>query len=199
MSKQPKKFQSSHDPTFAIFAQEVAKGLEQNTVDDEGLSQRERFEELVAAERLFHETLLTYRIHRELYKRFIQLIRVVNNNILSARPFFRETSETFSTKITPALKSRDPDALKQFAINFHFIKFCKDNWIGLYPKKMDNIYKRIEKARTILVRANLPLAINRAKIFFRKTPKGHVSFTDMIQMSAIGLCQGIDKYVGEFK
>jgi DNA-directed RNA polymerase specialized sigma subunit len=199
MAKQPKKFQNSHDPTFTIFAQEVAKGIEQNTLEDKGQSQRQRFEELVSAERLFHETLLSYRIHREIYKKFIQLIRVVNNNILSARPYFRETSETFSTMITPALKARDPDALTPFAVNFHFIKFCKDNYIGLWPKKLEILYKRIELARTILIRANLPLAINRAKIFFRKVPKGQISFTDMIQMAAIGLSQGVDKYTGEFK
>lgn len=199
MSKSPKKFQSSHDPTFAAFAQDVAKGIEQNKDDDSGLSQKERFEELVTAERLFHEILLSYRIHREIYKRFIQLIRVINNNILSSRPFFRESSETFSSKITPALKARDPDALKSFSVNFHFIKFCKDNWIGIWPKKLEVLYKRIEKARTILIKANLPLAINRAKLFYRKTPKGHVSFTDMIQMAAIGLSQGIDKYTGSYK
>jgi DNA-directed RNA polymerase specialized sigma subunit len=134
-----------------------------------------------------------------MYKKFIQLIRVKNNNILSARPYFRESSDTFSGKITPALKTKDPEALKVFGINFHFVKFCKDNWIGLWSKKLELGYKRVEKARTILVQNNFPLAINRAKIFYRKTPKGHLTFMDMIEVSSMGLCAGIDKYTGPFK
>ncbi|CAM6005494.1 unnamed protein product [Sphagnum balticum] len=196
MSRQPKKFKDSHDPAFAQLAQEVANAIERNK---DGKTQKEQFEELVAAEKLFHETLLASRISTEIYKRFIQLIRIKNNNILSARPYFRESSDTFSTQITPALKARDPEAMKPFSINYHFIKFCKDNWIGIWSKKMDSIYLRTERARTVLVELNMPLAINRAKIFYRKTPKGHLSFMDMIEVSAMGLCAGIDKYTGPFK
>ena len=196
MAKQSKAFRDSHDPGFAQLAQEIAYAIEQNK---DGATQRQNFEELVTAERLFRETVLSYRISNEIYKRFIQLIRITNNNILSARPYFRESSDTFSTNITPALKTKDSEALKPFGINFHFVKFCKDYWIGLWPKKLETLYKRVEKARTVLIENNLPLAINRAKIFFRKTPKGHLSFMDLIQVSSMGVCAGIDKYTGEFK
>ena len=196
MSKQPKKFRDSHDPTFAQLALEIANAIERNK---DGTTQKQQFEELVTAERLFHETVLSYRISTEMYKKFIQLVRITNKNILSARPYFRESSDTFSSKITPALKTKDPEAMKAFDINFHFVKFCKDHWIGLWPKKLDAIYNRVEKARTILVQNNMPLAVNRAKIFYRKTPKAHLTFMDLIEVSAMGLCAGIDKYVGEFK
>jgi DNA-directed RNA polymerase specialized sigma subunit len=181
---------------FAQLAQEIARAIERNR---DGSTQKQQFEELIAAECLFHEAVLTYRISTEIFKRFIQLIRVVNNNILSARPYFRESSDTFSSKITPALKSKDPEVLKSFGINFHFVKFCKDNWIGLWPKKLEVLYRRVERARTILVENNMGLCINRAKIFYRKTPKGHLSFNDMIEVSSMGLCAGIDKYTGSFK
>src|ERR1035437_8771336 len=196
MSKPAKKFKDSHDPAFAQLALEIARAIELNK---DGTTQKQQFEELVSAERLFHEIVLSYRISTEMYKRFIQLIRISNNNILSARPYFRESSDTFSAKITPALKSKDPEALKEFNINFHFVKFCKDSWIGLWPKKLEAVYRRVERARTVLVQNNMPLAVNRAKIFYRKTPKGHLSFVDMIEISAMGLCAGIDKYTGEFK
>lgn len=196
MAKPQAKFKDSHDPIFAQLAQEIAKAIERNK---DGTSQRQQVEELNSAERLFHETVLSYRISTEIYKRFIQLIRITNNNILSARPYFRESSETFSAKITPALKAKDPEALKPFGINFHFVKFCKDHWIGLWPKKLEAIYRRVEKARTVLIENNMPLAVNRAKIFYRKTPKGHLSFIDMIEISSLGLAAGVDKYVGEYK
>lgn len=195
MAKQPKKFSSTHDPLFATLAQEIARTIESNK---DGSSQKQQFEELVAAERLFKDTLLTYKIHRELYKRFILHIRVVQNNILSARPFFRENSDTFSAKITPALKSKNPEGLTEFDINFHLIKFFKDNFIGLWPKKLEAIYQRVEKARTILITNNLPLAINRAKIFQRKTSNNHLTFLDLVEVSAMGLCAAVDKYNGPY-
>ena len=196
MSKPAKKFKDSHDPGFAQLALEVARAIELNK---DGTTQKQQFEELVNAERQFHEMVLSYRVNNEIYKRFIQLIRITNNNILSARPYFRESSETFSAKITPALKIKDPEALKPFGINYHFVRFCKDHWIGLWPKKLENAYKRVERARTKLVENNMPLAINRAKIFYRKTPKGHLTFLDLIEVSGLGLCAGIDKYTGEYK
>jgi DNA-directed RNA polymerase specialized sigma subunit len=195
MANPSKQFKDSHDPTFAILAQEVQRAIKKH---DDGRSQKERFEELVSAEQQFHETLLNYRISGEMYKKFISMIRVTNNNILSARPYFRESSDTFSAKITPALKTKDSEALKPFGINFHFVKFCKDNWIGLWPKKLEIAYNRIEAARTILIEVNMPLAINRAKIFYRKTPKGHLTFMDLIEVSAMGLAAAVDKYTGPF-
>ena len=196
MAKKSKPFRDAHDPLFTVLAQEIARGIEENKDDR---TQKERFEELVAAEQLFHQTVLSYRISTEIYKKFIQLIRVVNSNILSARPYFRESSITFSEKITPALKTKDPEAMKAFNINFHFVIFCRSSWIGLWPKKLEALYQRIEKARTILIKLNMPLAINRAKLFYRKVPKGPLSFNDMIQSSAMGLCAGIDKYTGSYK
>jgi DNA-directed RNA polymerase specialized sigma subunit len=196
MSKQPKKFKDTHDPGFSRLAIEVTKAIEANK---DGTTQKQQFEELVNAERLFHETLLSCRISTEMYKKYIQLIRICNQNILSARPYFRESSETFSTKITPALKAKDPEALKAFGINFHMVKFMKDSWIGIWPKKLEILFRRVERARTILIQNNLPLAINRAKLFYRKTPKGHLTFLDMIEVSSMGLCAAIDKYTGEFK
>lgn len=197
MAKQSNsKFKDNHDPLFAQLAQEVTRSIARNK---DGTTLRQQFEELVTAETDFHDTLLTYKIHREIYKRFIQLIRITNNNILSARPYFRENSETFSLKITPHLKGKTPEGLTPFAVNFHFVKFCKDSWIGLWPKKLEVMYRRVEKARTILVENNLPLALNRAKLFYRKTPKGHLSFMDLIEVSSMGLCAGVDKYTGEFK
>jgi DNA-directed RNA polymerase specialized sigma subunit len=196
MSKQPKKFQDTHDPAFAQLALEIARAIERNK---DGTTQKQQVEELVTAERLFHETVLSYRISTEIYKRFIQLIRITNNNILSARPYFRETSETFSADITPFLKNKDPEGLKKFHINYHFVRFCKDHWIGLWSKKIEGLYQRVKKARTILIENNMPLAVNRAKIFYRKTPKGHLSFMDMIELSAMGLAAGVDKYTGEYK
>lgn len=197
MAKKPSKaFRDGHDPIFSRLAKEVTSAIAKNY---DGSTQKQQVEELFAAEQQFRDAILSMRISSEIYKRFIQLIRIKNNNILSARPFFRETSETFSEKITPCLKNKDPEGLKVFDINFHFVQFAKDNWLGLWSKKMETSYQRVKRARTILIENNMPLAINRAKLFYRKTPKGHMSFIDMIEVSALGLAAGIDKYTGSYK
>lgn len=196
MARPAKKFKDTHDPSFAQFAQEVANAIARNK---DGRTQKERVEELLNAETAFHEAILKTKISREIYKKFIQEIRLVNKNILSARPYFREDAKHFSTYITPALKNNDAEALKKFHINFQMIQFIKDNWIGLWGKKNEVLYQRVKLARTVLIECNMPLAINRAKLFFRKTPKGHLSFMDMVSLSAKGLSTGIDKYCGPYK
>jgi len=197
MAKPAKKFKDSHDPMFSVLAKEVAYNI---SIYKDGKGNKEHFQELVAAEKAFHEHLLSNpKLSTEIYKRFIQEIRLVNKNILSARPYFRETADNFSLNITPALKLDNPDAMKPFQINFHFVKFAKDKWKGLWTKKCETLFKRVEHCRTVLIALNFPLVINRAKLFFRKTPKGHLTFMDMIEVSSLGLCAGIDKYCGIYR
>ena len=45
-----------------------------------------------------------------------------------------------------------------------------------------------------MIENNLPLAINRAKLFYRKTPKTHLTLMDFINICTHGLISGIDKY-----
>jgi DNA-directed RNA polymerase specialized sigma subunit len=191
-SRNPSKFKDSHDPAFTVFAKEVAAAIARNK---DGTTQKQQVEELVLAEKLFHEMVLSKtRVCTEVYKKFIQMIRITNNNILSARPYFRETSDCFSEKITPALKANDYEAIKPFAPNFHLVKFIMDNWIGIKSNELKLAFRRVERARTVLIENNMPLAI-----FFRKSPKGHLSFMDMIEISGMGLAACVDKYCGEYK
>jgi len=60
------------------------------------------------------------------------------------------------------------------------------------------IYGKILELRQELVLMNLPLVISRARIFYSRTPKSHLSFMDFIQIGVAGLLAGIDKYCGEY-
>jgi DNA-directed RNA polymerase specialized sigma subunit len=125
-------------------------------------------------------------------------VAVTNRNILSARPYFREKSKIFSSKITPAIKSGDIYELQKFHINYNLIKFIKENWKGPFPKKSQKIYDQILQARRKLIENNMPLAINRAKLFYRKVPRSHLTLMDLIGIAAMGLVSGVDKWVGEY-
>jgi RNA polymerase sigma factor (sigma-70 family) len=56
--------------------------------------------------------------------------------------------------------------------------------------------KKIESLRTELVEMNIPLAINRASIFWRRAKRSrtHLSFMDLIQMAVEGLLTCVDKF-----
>ena len=190
----PRKYES-FDDSFYRLAGEVTRALERNK---DGTIQQEQVEELLDAERKFKETILKYRQATDIYKRFLQKVCIENKNILSARPYFRETAVIFSQRITPAIKEENIEVLKTFDINYQFIKFIKQHWLGPFPKRAEQLFQRVHLARTKLIENNMPLAINRAKLFYRKTPKSHLTLMDFIGICSMGLAAGIDKWCGKY-
>lgn len=195
MSKANKKSNYQFDPSFYKLATEITAVIEDNK---DGTDQKQQVEELLDAEKKFKEVVLKYRQATEIYKKFLQKICIINKNILSARPYFRETAVTFSKKITPAIKTNNIDELKKFDINYQFIQFIKNSWLGPFPKRAEQLFNRVHRAREILIENNIPLAINRAKLFYRKTPKSHLSLMDMIGICNTGLVAGVDKWCGPY-
>ncbi len=205
MSRTSKK-DYGFDQSFYKLAGEVTSALERNKgnmpKEDRALNstdqQRKQVEELLDAEKKFKETILKYRQATEVYKKFLQKVCIQNKNILSARPYFRETAVSFSKKITPAIKEENIELLKTFDINYQFIKFIRQSWLGPFPKRAEQLFQRVHAARTLLIENNMPLAINRAKLFYRKTPKSHLSLMDFIGICSMGLAAGIDKWCGTY-
>lgn len=191
----PYKRQERFDDSFYKLAGEVTRALEKNK---DGTIQQEQVEELLDAERKFKETILKYRQATEVYKKFLQKVCIQNKNILSARPYFRETATSFSKRITPAIKEENIELLKTFDINYQFIKFIRECWLGPFPKRAEQLFQRVHTARTILIENNIPLAINRAKLFYRKTPKSHLTLMDFIGICSMGLAAGVDKWCGPY-
>lgn len=193
MQKKPR--QEGFDDSFYKLAAEITRSLERNK---DGSTQEQQVEELLDVERKFKAEILKRRQATEIYKKFLQLVCIKNKNILSARPYFRETAVTFSKEITPAIKAADIQELKRFDINFQFIKFIKESWLGPFPKRAEQLYQRVYEARRILIENNMPLAINRAKLFYRKTPRSHLTLMDLIEICGMGLAAGVDKWVGKY-
>jgi DNA-directed RNA polymerase specialized sigma subunit len=184
------------DNSFYILAGEITRALEENKKD--GTIQKEQVEELLDSENKFKLHIMKYRASTWVYEAFWQKICLQNKNILSARPYFRESAITFSKKITPAIKVTDIETLKTFNINYQLVKFIKDNWKGKWDDRMEKLYQRVFVARTKLIQNNMPLAVNRAKLFYRKTPKSHLTLIDFIGICAMGLAAGVDKWNGPY-
>ena len=121
--------------------------LEKNKLDN--TSQKQQVEELWLSEKLFRDEILKYKYSTQVYKKFIQKIRHIDRNILYAKVYFRESSETFSEKITPHLKAEDPEGLKKFNINSNLINFYKAKLErsirGKSRKIISYVYKRHEE------------------------------------------------------
>jgi len=189
----------SRRPTDREF-QELAAQVNQTIIANDGLigDQQAQVELLLQLEKKFQFYINRYKQTERIYKDFINFIVNTNGNILSARPYFREKSPVFSKGITKAIKEKDARSLMKFSVNFQLIDFIIKNWEGKVPERANSYYLDFLQARRILLENNLPLAINRAKLFYRKTPRSHLTLLDLIDICTYGLVSGIDKYVGEY-
>jgi DNA-directed RNA polymerase specialized sigma subunit len=180
--------------------QELATQVNNAIIANDGLigDQKEQVELLYQLERKFQHAISKNPQTKVIYKEFLNLITGINGNILSARPYFREKTTTFNRKIADAIKNADIEMLMTFDINYQLINFIVDNWKGKLPVRAGNYYKEFTEARRILIENNLPLAINRAKLFYRKTPQSHLTLLDLIDICTYGLISGIDKFVGDY-
>lgn len=190
---------SKRRPTDREFQQLTAQ-INQTIIDNDGLigDQKDQVELLLQLESKFKFTICKYTQAVDVYGKFIDFIVNENGNILSARPYFREKGATFSKGITKAIRERDPVALMEYDINYQLINFIVTNWKGKLPERPKRYYEDFLEARRILLENNLPLAINRAKLFYRKTPRSHLTLLDLIDISTYGLVSGVDKYCGAY-
>lgn len=182
--------------------QELAAAVNSAIIKNDGLigDQQEQVEFVVQLERKFKYHIQKYQQCVEIYKKFIKKFNNITDdseNILSAQPYFREKTENFN-KISKAIKEDNPHELMKYNMNFQLIDFIVKNWKGNVPERAKRYYDDFIQARRILIENNLPLAINRAKLFYRKTPKSHLTLLDLINICTYGLISGIDKYDGDY-
>jgi RNA polymerase sigma factor (sigma-70 family) len=156
--------------------------------------QKDHLELLVDLERQFRKSLVKTIEGREVYKKFVKYIMDERKTLLNARPFFRERQDMFKEAISPALRAREDRALYQYDINYMFVDFALRN--AKFPSNSVplRLAKEIAAVRKELIETNTPLAISRAKIFFRSTPKSHTEYMDLVQSSVMGLITAIDKF-----
>jgi DNA-directed RNA polymerase specialized sigma subunit len=181
--------------------QELAAAVNSVIIKNDGLigDQQEQVELLVQLERKFKYHIQKYQQAVTVYSKFIKKFNSAEDseNILSAQPFFREKTENFN-KIAKAIREDDPHELMRYNVNFQMINFIVKNWKGNVPERAKRYYDDFLEARRVLIENNLPLAINRAKLFYRKTPKSHLALLDLIDICTYGLISGIDKYDGDY-
>lgn len=160
--------------------------------------QKDQVDNLVSLERQFRLALVATPAGRRVYELFVSHICDERRNILDARPFFRERQQTFTDRVSPVLRAREAAGLHDFRINFRFVQFAMRTRKWGTTSKVARLAAQIAAAREELVVMNLPLAINRAHIFFARTPRAHLTYMDLVQIAAEGLMAGVDKFVPPF-
>jgi DNA-directed RNA polymerase specialized sigma subunit len=184
-----------HDQSFYLLANSVANAIRCN---EDGSVRKDQVDLMTSLEERFRKEVIKTRQGREVYKKFILKIMVENGRVGSAQPYFREKQEIFNSYISPAITDGKIEALQKFHINFNLIEYIHSQWLGPFPKKAQKIYEDFKEARRVVIENNMPLAINRAKIFYRKTPENHLSLMDLIGIACVGLISGIDKHSGPY-
>lgn len=196
---------SSGPPQFGVdtdaihlFAKNLARAKAQyhdpETPLEQYNKQKKQMETLVALETEFRKTLISHSLGNWAYRRFVHFICEEKRNILAARPYFRERQKLFTDEISKALKKRNEKTLYKFHANFQFILYV----MRLRPWKpgspVTRLYNKIQALRNELIETNMPLALNRSRIFFSHTPASHLAYMDLMQISSEGLMSAIDKY-----
>lgn len=176
------------------------KVLTEHSKDAEILSDQQlQLEELFELEKSFRDTLIEVPEGRKMYSKFMDFIFDVKGNTLSSRVYFREKQDTFTNKISPAFKKKNSALLYTFRINYQFMKWVIDRYKGPKQRRLSFLFKSVINLRKRICEDNLPLAINRAKIFWSKVPNSHLEYMDIVQTSAEGLMTAIDKFVPPYK
>lgn len=188
---------NSQDSHFRSFASSLEKAIEYiDRPDDETLleRQREQIELMVALEKKIRKTLATHRWGDYVYRKFVSHICDERQNVLAARPYFRERQEVFTEHISEAIKSRDHKKIQEFGFNYQFINFVRKCRPWKPNCTFMKLLKRHASVRNEIVTLNMPLAISRARIFYSRTPPSHLSYMDLIQISCEGLMAAVDKF-----
>lgn len=184
---------------FRKFAQSLSvnnAGKYGDTPSDQLLGiQKQQMEELIRLEDEFKDNLLRCSKYGPgVYREFIRYICEVRRNILDARPYFRERQTVFASHISAAFKTRSHKVLYPFHFNWCFISFVLKLRDWGEDSKVVKLAEQIQALRLTIVEMNLPLAISRARIFYSRTPRSHLSHMDLVQIASEGLLSGVDKY-----
>lgn len=203
---------------FRQFVADMDSLLQANERED-SRDQKKMLDELIQLEANFKKVILSHKSGNDTYVKFMDFIMNEKGNILSARVYFRERQQTFSSKLFKAFHKKNASMLHKFRINFLFAKWClekgpvlkeeKDgkkskvtgylNYKGPYKKRLEKMFSQIIETRNKLCENNLPLAINRAKIFWSKVPESHLEYMDLIQTATEGLITALDKFVPPYR
>lgn len=185
------------DDLFQLFVKEMNQALKKG---EDKKQTKHLLNDLISLERKFKKLLLSTPHGEKVYVDFMDFIldeEEGKGNMLAARVYFRERQDTFSKKMYKAFHLKRPKMLHKFKINYKFCVWCLEKYKGPNAKQLASILELMAPIRKEICEQNLPLALNRSRIFQTNTPKSHNSYMDISQSAAEGLMIAVDKFVPE--
>jgi DNA-directed RNA polymerase sigma subunit (sigma70/sigma32) len=185
------------DDLFQIFVKEMNQILKK---DEDKKQNKTLLNELISLERKFKKLLLSSSHGAKVYVDFMSFILDEEDgkgNMLAARVYFRERQDTFSKKMYKAFHSNNPKMLHKFKINYKFCVWALKIYKGPNTRALKTILNKMIPIRKEICEQNLPLVLNRSRIFHTNTPRSHNSYMDINQSASEGLMIAVDKFVPE--
>lgn len=186
------------DIHFRLFRKQLEDRLAHYHLDEDERSvverQKQQLARLISLEDEFRKTLIKHPEGGAVYRDFVLFITGEKHNILAARPYFRERQQVFTDRISVELKKGNERGLYPFHVNYSFVKFVLESRAWPAKSKIAKLAAEIAGLRKELAEMNMPLAINRSRIFWKKTPESHLEYMDLVQIAAEGLMVAIDKF-----
>jgi hypothetical protein len=189
-----RSFASNLDRITDTFWKQLGKTMQEDLLE----VQQGQVETLIKLEHAFKLALIKHRWGILAYRKFVDYIRDDRQNILDARPFFRERQTTFTAEISPALRDRRARGLFRFRVNWRFVMFVVQSYKWGASSEVRKIAEQIRKVRDELITVNLPLGLNRVKKFWAATQRSHLERMDLVQIACEGLMSAVDKFVPPF-
>jgi RNA polymerase sigma factor (sigma-70 family) len=197
MSLKKKPSSSDEKDTVQLFYKNMYQIIGDLQIDYK--DQSKLFNKMFDLEAKIRDELISSDDGRAVYDKFMNYIMYDVGNMLSARVYFRERQEKFSKDLSIAFKDSRPELLYDLRINYLFAKWAIDNYDGK-RRKLQRMLEQLLKVRTQLIEVNLPLVVHRVKLYWYKVSgKVETPYMDLVQVSAEGLIQAVDKFEPPYK
>jgi len=149
-------------------------------------------QKLFALEEDFRATLAKYKKGIAVYSAFFD--HTIKEDVRLAKIYFRERDTFGFHTLSKIIKDRDAVGLSAYRINYKFIKWSLGQDLP-EAKRLRRVYEDIVTVRKKIVEENLPLVVNKARIYQLKSRDARLEFMDFVQIAADGMMHAVDKFV----
>lgn len=222
--KKKKEKDQEIDDSYELFTKQLKRAIKPYQEEDKATKLKlldDQIASVFRLERHFVSLLESSSQRQTIALKFLKFLEDHGKIVTAARPYFRERNLIYVKYLLPELRKRAWTAVYRYATNWPFLLWVLSN-IDLedqYNRLNSNInlpeYKpsitiereillqlvqtilELKSLRHSIVVQNLPLVIDRARLFARCTPRAELTDLDLVSHATEGLLVAIDKVMIE--
>ena len=178
----------SRDDTYKNFIKNMNANLDHANFDRNAC-----LTQIFDLEKKFKKTLLSTAKGKRLFRKFLDYVDSKECSILSGSVFYRDRAATYYKSIVPLIKSRNNKA-SDFLLNYQFTIWVMAQSDAPARKKLSSIHQEIGFLRKKITEQDMPLIINRSRLYQVKARKINFDYLDLVSFATNGFMTAIDKY-----